>query len=137
MSVINFFFPNTLKRIHYSLNMHGCINVGNKRPKYRRFCIIFDSECSYTIVTIKIMKSLKRKHESPTQWITRAGNSKNNAKAKVEFWLLESRLTKIVTSKYHVDDLTKDWYDNVIGIDLLTTIGIDLKFSNDTIECGT
>ena len=35
--------------------------------------------------------------------------------------------------KYHIDESTNGRYDMILGIDLLTEIGLDLKFTNNVI----
>ena len=54
-------------------------------------------------------------------------------KVNVKFCLPEFSATKIVTWKCHVDDSTKDIYNMILGRDLLTDLGIDIKFSNRVI----
>ena len=51
----------------------------------------------------------------------------------IEFCLTEFSATKIVTWKCHVDESTNRRYDIIIGRDLLTTLGLDLKFSKNII----
>ena len=41
---------------------------------------------------------------------------------------------KLVTWKCHVDDSDKGIYDIILDIDLLTALGLDLKFSDHGIE---
>ena len=44
--------------------------------------------------------------------------------------------TKVVSCKYHVDNKTNSRYDMILGRDLLTTLGLDLKFSVNIIIGG-
>ena len=44
---------------------------------------------------------------------------------------------KFLTWKCHVYDLTKSWYDTIIGRDILTTMWIDLKCFTNTVVCGS
>ena len=52
----------------------------------------------------------------------------------VEFSLSLLSATIIVSQKCHMNDSTSGRYDMIISRDLLTTIGIDLKFTINTIE---
>ena len=54
---------------------------------------------------------------------------------KLEFSLSVLSVTKILTWKCHVDESTTGRYGMIIGRDLLTKLGIHLKFSTNAIEC--
>ena len=45
-------------------------------------------------------------------------------------------VTKIVAWEFQVDDSTAGRYTRIISRDLLPKLGIDLKVSTNTIECG-
>ena len=68
------------------------------------------------------------------QWHTQAGKITTNLKIKIDFTLTEFGMTKTVTWNYHVDDSAKGTYDMILGIDILTTLGLNLKFSDHVIE---
>ena len=55
---------------------------------------------------------------------------------KVDFFLPEFSVTKIVTWKCHVDKSTYSRYNVILGRDLLTALGLDLKFSERLIIVG-
>ena len=55
---------------------------------------------------------------------------------KIDFLLPEFSWTNIVTWKYHVDESTNGRYDMILGRDLITTLGLDLKFSKKVIIGG-
>ena len=57
-------------------------------------------------------------------------------KVNVDFCIPELSATKIVKQKCHVDDSTNCRYDMIQGRDLLTTLGLDLKFSDNVISGG-
>ena len=69
-------------------------------------------------------------------WETQAGNFTTSNKVNVEFFLPEFSATEIVTWKCYVDESTKSIYDMILGRDLLTTLGLDLKFSDNVIIGG-
>ena len=45
-------------------------------------------------------------------------------------------VTKIVTWKFHVDKYTNSRYDMILGRDLITALGLDLKFYGNVILGG-
>ena len=51
----------------------------------------------------------------------------------VDFCLLEFSTTKIVTWKCHVDRSINGRYYMILGRDLLTALGLDLKISDNVI----
>ena len=46
----------------------------------------------------------------------------------VDLWIPEFSATKIVTWKCHVDESTNSRYDMNLGRDLLTSMGLHIKF---------
>ena len=71
-----------------------------------------------------------------TTWETQAGNLNTSQKVNIYFCIPECIATKIVSWKYHVDKKTNSRYDMILGIDLLTTLGLNLKFSGNIIIGG-
>ena len=68
------------------------------------------------------------------QWLTQAGNIITNLTIKIDFTLPELSGTKIVTCNYHVDDSAKGRYDMILGRNLLTALGLKIKFSDNVIK---
>ena len=68
------------------------------------------------------------------QWHTQAGKITNNLKVKIDFTSPELRATKTVTWNCHVDDSAKIRYDMILGRDILTALGLNLKFSEHVIK---
>ena len=58
------------------------------------------------------MSKLKQKKNDVTQWKIQADNIKSNQRVKVNFYLPESSVTKVVTWEFHVDGYYKSSYDN-------------------------
>ena len=54
----------------------------------------------------------------------------------IDFCLPEFSVTKIVTWKCHADLSTNVIYDMILGRDLITALGLDLKFSGNLIISG-
>ena len=69
-------------------------------------------------------------------WETQAGKSTTSRKVNVDFCLTELSATNIATWKCHVDESTNGRYDMILGRDLLTTLGLDLKFSENIMIGG-
>ena len=67
---------------------------------------------------------------------TQSGHFTKNSMVKIELSLPVLCVTKIVTWKCIVGDSTTGRYDMIIGRDILTKLGIDLKYSTNNIDCG-
>ena len=68
--------------IHYYPILHGCINTQKVRAKFKNFCILLDSGCSYTIIMRRLMKKLNPKRDDLMQYHTKVGNITTNLKVK-------------------------------------------------------
>ena len=84
----------------------------------------------------KLMPKLKSKEVSKIMWETQSGNFTTSNKVNVEFCLPEFSTKKIVTWKCHIDESTNGGYDMILGRDLLTALGMYLKFSDNIIIGG-
>ena len=69
-------------------------------------------------------------------WETQAGKFTTSKKVNVDFCIPKFSATNIVTWKCHVDDSTNGRYDMILGRDLLTALGLDLKLSKNVIIGG-
>ena len=76
----------------------------------------------------KLTEKHKPKHSTETTWENQAGKFTTSKKVNVEFCLPEFGATKIVTWKCHVSKSANSRYDMILGRDLLTALGFDLKF---------
>ena len=72
--------------------------------------------------------------DDPMQLHTQAVNITTNIKVEVYFTLLALSVTNVATWKFHVDDSGRGRYGMVLGQDLLTELGLNLKFSEHVIE---
>ena len=68
------------------------------------------------------------------QWHTQADNNTTTLKVKIYFTLPEFSATKIVTWDCHVDNFDKGRYKILLGQDILTALGLNLKFSEHVIK---
>ena len=69
-------------------------------------------------------------------WEIQARKFTTSKKVKIHICLTEFSVTKMVTWKLHVDESTNGRYNMILGIDLLTALGLDLKFSENVIIGG-
>ena len=53
-----------------------------------------------------------------------------NLKVEIDFTLPGLIATKIVTYNFHVYDFAKGRYDIILGKDILTALGLNLRFSD-------
>ena len=61
------------------------------------------------------------------QWHMQAGNINTYLKVKTDFTLPKLSAMEIVMRNCHVDDSDKVRYDMILGRDLLTALGLNLK----------
>ena len=65
-----------------------------------------------------------------------AGNITSNIIVKLDFTLPALSSTDVMTCEFHVDEYDEGRYDMVLGRDILTELGLKLKFSEHVIEAG-
>ena len=110
------------------------MNTRSGRKRFINLQILLESGSSSTIVIGKLTSKLKRKKPPEiTTWETQAGKFTTSQKVNVDFCLTELSATKIVSWKCHVDNKTNSRYDMILDIELLTSLGLDLKFSKNII----
>ena len=63
-------------------------------------------------------------------------SSTTSKKVNIDFFLPEFSGTNIVTWKFHIDKSTNSIYDTILGRDLITPLGLDLKFYDNVIIGG-
>ena len=63
-----------------------------------------------------------------------SGSITSHINYKIDFALTKLSATKIVTWNCHVDDYAKGRYDMILGRDLLTGLGLNIKFSDHIIK---
>ena len=67
-------------------------------------------------------------------WKTQAGKFTTSKKENVDFCLPGFSATIIVTWKCHIDESTNGRYEMILGRDLLTALGLDIKFSDNVLS---
>ena len=106
------------------------MNTHNVKVRFGKFRILLYRGSSSTIVMVNMTPKLKQEETTMTTWETQAVNFTASNKLNVELCLHYFSTTDIVTYKCHVYDSAKGRYNMIMGRDLLTTLGLDPKFSD-------
>ena len=113
---------------HYSPIIHGCMNKIKDRAKFKNVQILLDSGCIYTIVIEMLITKLTTRKYTVIKWHMQEGNITTNVKVKIYFNPPKLR------ANCHVDNSTKNRYYIILGRDILTKIGLNLKLSEHVIK---
>ena len=105
------------------------MNTRKGKSKFKIFRILLESGCSYVIVMGGVIEKLCPEKDYPMQWNTQAGNITTNLKVKIYFTLPALCATNVVMWNCHVNDYAEVRWDIILGQYLLTSLGINLKFS--------
>ena len=70
------------------------------------------------------------------RWHTQTGNITTNMKVEIYFNLPEFSTTEIIQCNCYVDDSDKYRYDMILGRDILTVLGLNLKHSEQFIKAN-
>jgi len=110
-------------------------NTSLGKPKPVTLKALLDSGGSGTLVTKEYARKLRLKKSSNTQtvWTTPGGALQTSTKCHAQFTIPELHDNRLIEWNVHV---TKSLgaYDMIIGRDVLTDLGIDIRFSNNTVE---
>ena len=113
--------------------LFGYLNTRLGKPKFEQIKILADSGASSTIVAKKFTEKLRLQSTSETAWSTMAGNFSTSSKCKLLFTLPELHdSAKIIENAYVAQNLGT--YDMIMGRNTLRTLGININFSNNTVE---
>ena len=83
---------------------------------------------------VRLVVKLSLEKYTLMQWHTQARNITTNLKFQVDFTLPTLSVTNAVTWKWHVVDSTKGRYYMILGQDILTELGLNLKFAYHVIK---
>ena len=119
---------------HCSPILHGCISIRKSKAKFMNFQILLGSGFCSTIIMIMLVENLRLEKDAVMQWHTQAGNITTSIEVKIYFTLPALSATCVVTWNCHMDDSAKGRYDMILGIYLLTELGLNLEFSEHVIE---
>ena len=97
---------------------------------------LVDSGASESILVRAAAKGLPlRETKEAEQWSTAAGRLDTTCKTKkVEFSLPELHANRTIKKSFHIVDLDLKRYDMIIGQDLITSLGLDIKCSDQSIK---
>ena len=84
----------------------------------------------------KLMLKIITKEAAKNIWETQYRKFMTSRKANIVFCLPEFSTARIVTFRCHVDESNNSIYYMILGRDLLTSLGLDLKFSKNIISGG-
>ena len=122
------------KRTHLRPIVFMRFNTRRGKPKPVTLKVLLDSGASESVVTKKFATKLKiRKSNVSTKWTTPGGGKLlTNEQVKALFTLPELHDDKLIEWDWHVtSDLGA--YDAIIGRDMMDFLGVDIKFSTQTV----
>ena len=110
------------------------LNTSLGKPTPVTIRALLDSGASESLVTEKYVKKLRVRdaQKTTTVWTTPAGEMKTRSKVKAQFTMPELQEKKMVEWSFHVTD-NMGAYDMIIGRDIMSFLGIDIKFSDQVI----
>ena len=109
---------------------------GSRKKKHeQRLRILFNTGCGETIISNKVLRNLETTRVTSSKWSTKAGTFKTSKTCKISFMLPMFHKHRDITWTAHVDDShsTPNRYDLIVGRDLMTARGLDIKFSTCSI----
>ncbi len=104
------------------------------KPKLVKLKALLDSGGSGTLVTKKYAAKLRQKTKGSNvqEWVTPAGTMSTQGTCRSRMIMHEFHEKRQIEWDFHIaDDLGP--YDMIIGRDMLTDLGIDLRFSDHTV----
>jgi hypothetical protein len=106
--------------------------MGKAKPVTLR--ALLDSGGSGSLVSEKYAKKLRmKKQASKTIWTTPGGTMTTSVKCQAQFTMPELFDNRVIEWDLYVAP-NMGAYDMIIGQDLLTNLGIDIRFSTNTVE---
>ena len=82
----------------------------------------------------RLIETHNNKKYAVIQFHTQAGNITTNIKVEIYFTLPDLSMTKIMMWNFHVYDSTKVRYNMILGRNILTALGLNLKLSPHVIK---
>jgi transposase InsO family protein len=128
------------KKVHYSAEI--IVELVDSKGDIVPIRALVDTGASHTIILCDFVKegSYGQYKSKPLTWNTMGGNFVTRRKAQLHFKLPELDYNKAITWSAHVDATngsSKSSYDMILGLDLLTEIGLYVNTSDKTINWGT
>jgi hypothetical protein len=122
--------------VHKDMRPLTFIRFNTRRGKAKPVTIraLLDSGASESLVAAKHVQKLrvKQSNNKGTVWTTPAGELRTNSKVKAQFTIPELQEKKLIEWDLHVaPDMGA--YDMIIGRDMLSFLGIDIRFSDQKV----
>ena len=112
----------------------GLIQNGLGKTKLKQIKILLDSGASSTIVSKNVVRKLRKQETTGAEWTTAAGILKTKWKCKIDMLFPELSPTRTINTTVTVcDSSISSYYDMIVGRDLLNELGMDIKFSTNTV----
>ena len=92
-----------------------------------------DSGSSSTILMVRLIENTPKEY-AMVQWHIQAGRITTSIKVEIDFTSTKLSVKKIATLNCHVIDSAKGEYDMILGRDILTELGLNIKLSDHVIE---
>ena len=87
-------------------------------------------------LNLKQVNRQSKKTKEEQQWSTAAGVLNTNTKTATSFSFSELHANKLINQSLHAVDLNINFYDMIIGCDLISSLFIDIHGSDMTIHWG-
>ena len=127
--------PKRQKTVHLKPLAFVRLNTRHGKPKPVTIKALLDSGAAGSLVSKEFVTKLRKNKGSTQQWSTPAGPMSTGETVKAQFTLPELQDDKIIEWNLHVTD-NLGANDMIIGRDILEFLGINLRFSDHTVEWG-
>ena len=109
------------------------MNTRLGKPKPVTLKVLLDSGASESVICKEHVKKLRLRKQSPQKWNTPGGKMVTNQMVKTQFTLPELQDSKLIEWDWHVVE-NLGAHDAIIGRDIMEFLGIDIRFSDQTVE---
>ena len=110
----------------------GQLNTSLGKFKPVRIKVLFNSGGTGTIMCSLLSRKLHiKKNKTKINWNTIAGEITMTGTSKVQFSLPDFFEGQVIECNVHLTEMLQN-YDMIVGRDLLSELGIDINFSNQT-----
>ena len=115
----------------------GVIQIKSGTPKGKLMRILLDSGASTSIITKPFVKKLRVRSDTQTKWSVAGGKLTTNERCKIHLQLPDLSPSLSIVKEVHVTDKVSNRYDMIMGRDLLSELGINLDFKDETMTYHT
>ena len=121
---------------HFSLILHGFMNICKGKTDFKIFLILFDCGCTSNFVTDKMISKIKRIGDATRHCKYQARKFTKNEKVEIGLCLPEFSVTNMLTWEYRMGDYTEFWYYMILGRYIPTPLVLVIKISTHIIAGG-